>query len=124
VASVTDQRKVDACPRSIEDGSAVNWATTGALAVSVVVVVVVLVGGGGGGVFAIGTFFLHPSANAISKTLINTAALFVLLNLNPPFQMSLSPNRHLVPALTGELLHMCPVGQHGKYLHLTAAPIG
>jgi hypothetical protein len=82
VASLTDQRKVDACPRSIEDGSAVNCATTGAFEVSVVVVVVVvLVGAGGGGALAIGTFFLHPSANAIRKTLINTVALFVLLNL-------------------------------------------
>jgi hypothetical protein len=92
VASLTDQRRVDACPRSIEDGSAVNCATTGAFAVSVVVVVVVvLVGGGGGGVLAIGTFFLHPSAKAISKTLINTVALLVLLNLNPPFQNVIFP---------------------------------
>jgi hypothetical protein len=107
----------------MEDGSAVNCATTGAFGVSVVGVVVVF-DGGGGGALAIGTFFLHPAANAIKKTLIKTVALFVLLNLNPPFQMSFSPNRHLVPALTGELLHVCPVGQHGKYLHLTAAPIG
>jgi hypothetical protein len=69
----------------MEDGSAVNCATTGALAVSVVVVVVVVVvGGGGGGTLAIGTFFLHPAANAIKKTLINRMALFVLVNLNPP----------------------------------------
>jgi len=53
----------------MEDGSAVNCATTGAFAVSVVVVVVVVVGGGGGGALAIGTFFLHPATNAIRKRL-------------------------------------------------------
>jgi hypothetical protein len=92
VASLTDQRKVDDCPRSIEDGSAVNCATTGAFAVSVVVVVVVVLDGGGGAL-AIGTFFLQPAANAIMKTLIKTMALFVLFNLNPPNSNVIFPTR-------------------------------
>jgi hypothetical protein len=81
VASLTDQRKVDDCPRSIEEGSAVNCATTGALGASGGGAVVVGGAGGGGGALAIGTFFLHPAANATSKTLIKIVALFFLLNL-------------------------------------------
>src|SRR6266852_4575108 len=38
--------------------------------------------------------------------------------------MSFSPNRHLIPALTGEWLHIVAVGQHREYLHLAASPVG
>ncbi len=84
VASLTDQRKVADCPRSIEVGSAENETTTAALEVSVVVVVVVVDGAGGGGVVAMGVFFLHPAAKVINNTLINIVARFCILNLNPP----------------------------------------
>ena len=38
--------------------------------------------------------------------------------------MSFPPNRHLIPALTGEWLHIVAVGQHREYLHLAASPVG
>src|SRR5262249_19560720 len=83
VASVTDQRKVAACPRSIEDGSAVNCATTGAFVVSGAVGGAVGAGGGGGAGLATGGFFLHPAAAAIIKMLIKIVALFRLLKIPP-----------------------------------------
>ena len=81
VASVTDQRRVADCPRSIELGSAVNCAITGAFEGAGASGVVTIGGGaGGGGAAAKGAFFLHPAANITSKTLIKIVALFRLLN--------------------------------------------
>ena len=80
VASLTDQRRVADCPRSIELGSAVNCAMTGAFAGAGGGVVTTGGGAGGGGAAATGAFFLHPAANITSKTLIKIVALFRLLN--------------------------------------------
>src|SRR5882762_4117753 len=104
VASVTDHRRVADCPRSIELGSAVNWAMTGALAVGGAVSRTAG-GGGGGGAAATGAFFLHPAANITSKTLNKIVALFRLLNSVLQFKFLLSPNRHLIPPLGRELFH-------------------
>ena len=78
VASLTDQRNVAACPRSIELGSAENWATVGALGGGATGVS--FGGGGGGGGAAATGFFLHPAANIIKKTLSRRVAIFRLLN--------------------------------------------
>src|SRR5438128_1776972 len=92
VASLTDQRRVEDCPRSIELGSAVNCAITGAFDGGVGGSVVTTGGGaGGGGAAATGAFFLHPAANTTSKTLIHIVALFRLLNSVLPIRNSYLP---------------------------------
>ena len=93
VASLTDQRRVADCPRSIELGSAVNCAITGAFD-GVGGGGVVTTGGGaaGGGAAATGAFFLHPTANTTSKTLIKIVARLRLLNsVCPPVLNSYLP---------------------------------
>jgi hypothetical protein len=62
VAPVMDQRKVEDCPASTVEGSAVKLLITGAAGAGGAVTVGVEGGGGGGG----GTFFLHPTANNTS----------------------------------------------------------
>ena len=58
VASLTDQRRLADCPRSIELGSAVNCAITGAfVGAGGGGVVSTGGGGGGGGAAATGAFF-------------------------------------------------------------------
>jgi hypothetical protein len=77
VALFTDQRRVDDCPRWMEDGSA--WKNSiladglagGAFGS-------ILAGGGGGGGGGAGVFFLQPAANIISAQ-ANTAELISLL---------------------------------------------
>jgi hypothetical protein len=63
VAPVEDQRKVEDCPASTVEGSAVKLLITGAAGGGGGVVAVGAGGGGGGGG---GTFFLHPTANSTS----------------------------------------------------------
>src|ERR1022692_3798162 len=77
------QRSVEDCPRWIEVGSAVNWATTGALPVraggSGVRSTTGAGGGGGGGG---GAFFLQPAANIASTSAIEMTVIFRCLNMN------------------------------------------
>src|SRR5262245_12525255 len=122
VASVTDQRRVEACPRSMVSGSAVNCAIAGALGSGLVSVGGG--GGGGGGAAATGAFFLHPAANSTVKTKIKIVALNLLLNSVLQFKILFPPDRHLIPALCGELFYVFSIGQHGKNLHLAAITIG
>lgn len=81
---VTSHRSVEDCPRVTEVGSAVNWATTGALDVVVVVVVVgrSVVGPGGGGGGGGGAFFLQPAANIASASAIEMTVIFRWSNMN------------------------------------------
>jgi hypothetical protein len=76
VAPLMDQRKVEDCPGSIVDGSAVKLLITGAAAGGGAVAVGVGAGGGGGG----GTFFLQPTAN-ITSAINNTAPSLEAYNL-------------------------------------------
>src|SRR5438874_2680478 len=92
VASVTDQRSVADCPRSIELGSAVNCAMTGAFGGGGASLVTGG-GGAGGGAAAMGAFFLHPAANISSKILIKIVALFRLLNSVLQFEILTCPKR-------------------------------
>lgn len=79
VASLTDQRSVEDCPRSMESGSAVNCAITGALdSEGAVGAGAVDVGGAGGGV--IGAFFLHPAASITKHRPVKIVALLLILN--------------------------------------------
>jgi hypothetical protein len=81
VASLTDQRSVADCPRSMELGSAVNCVIVGALGGG---------GGGGGSGFATGAgggggggFFLQPTMNtAVKITKKQTNLICRLLNIN------------------------------------------
>ena len=61
-------------------GSALNWATTGALAGGGGLGCSTCGGGGGGG--AGGAFFLHPAANIASESAIQMTVIFRLLNMN------------------------------------------
>jgi hypothetical protein len=81
VALETDHRKVADWPRSIELGSAVNCAITGAAAGGGGVGVDVDAEGGGGGAGG-GVFFLHPTANKASRTPIPTKLICLFLNMN------------------------------------------
>src|SRR5258707_1044761 len=94
VASLTDQRRVADCPRSIELGSAGNCAITGTFDGGGGGGVVIIAGGAGGvGGFSAIVFFLHPAASITSKTLIKIVALFRLLNSVLQFEFLLAPNR-------------------------------
>src|SRR3984885_1562270 len=59
VAPLMDQRKVEDCPASTVEGSAVKLLITGAAALGGAETV----GGGGGGGGGGGTFFAQPTAN-------------------------------------------------------------
>jgi hypothetical protein len=72
VALLMDQLKVDDCPRSMVDGSAVKLLMVGLSTLATVSGAAAAGGGGGGGG---GTFFLHPEANAISTSANNTALI-------------------------------------------------
>jgi hypothetical protein len=78
VASVTDQRSVADCPRSMEVGSALKemLGAFGGGGVSFTA------GGGGGGGAGGGTFFLHPAANNASSTPNQITLTCRLLNMN------------------------------------------
>src|SRR5262249_37390846 len=103
VASLTDQRRVADCPRSIELGSAGNCAITGAFAG---------VGGGGGttgggagggGAAAPGALFFHPPAHPHRQKPLKIRTPLSVSHSGVPssFEFLLAPNRHLVPALGG-----------------------
>jgi len=77
---VTSQRKVEDWPRWMEVGSAVNWATVGALGAGAGGGTTTGAGGGGGG--GGGAFFLQPAANIASESAIQMTPIFRLLNMN------------------------------------------
>jgi hypothetical protein len=79
VASVTDQRSVALCPRSIELGSAVNCVIVGALGGGGAGCSTFGGGGGGGG----GAFFLQPATNIAKSTSKQTTLRFLNMNLPP-----------------------------------------
>jgi hypothetical protein len=78
VASLTSQRKVADCPRSMVLGSAVNAEILGALGGGGISFTSGLGGGGGGGG---GAFFLQPSAIKNRETASNATLMFRLLIL-------------------------------------------
>jgi hypothetical protein len=70
VAPLIDQLKVDDCPRSMVDGSALKLLITGLWPVDVGAAGVFVTGGGGGGG---GTFFLQLTAKMDSVSARTTA---------------------------------------------------
>jgi hypothetical protein len=79
VASVTVQVSVDDCPRSIDEGSAVNEPTVGADGGGGAGAGAGAGAGGGGGG---GAFFLHPARNIARNRLKQTIVIFRLFNIN------------------------------------------
>jgi hypothetical protein len=81
VASLTDQRRVADCPRSIELGSAVNCPIVGGFGAGGGGGASAFGGGGGGG--GGGAFFRQPAINtAKNNASVQTSLICLLLNIN------------------------------------------
>src|SRR5579864_6284289 len=139
VALLMDQESVDAWPRSMVDGSAAKLLIVGRAAGGGGAGGGFTTGGGGGG--GGGTFFLQDDANSTSANTSKSAAIldtysllsFILSSLlfcynahvNRAHAHDLltcfSPNRLFVVSLSCELLHCCPIGQHGVKLNSSPA---
>src|SRR5271168_5027175 len=131
VAPVLDQRKVEDCPASTVEGSAVKLPITGAAA-GVGGAMGVAAGGGGGG--GGGTFFAQPTANNTSADSSTNRPILDACNLKLSLILTISssrffdlllccftPNRLFVVPLHRELLNIVPICGHGVNLRSPSA---